>query len=467
MNFSSRPAGAQTITMTNASEEDERLILLQQEDALEDVHTRFILNLPDEELMSTDRIFFQLEQAWWFYDDFYCDSNPLIERFSSLKPFAKKMFTLSPLLSQRKHEFDSLWAEFMAYKNSISTFGTVLLNKDCTKIVLCQNYKGTSWTVPSGKVNQGETGLQAGARETYEETGFDPEGQRGLAKQLKQDAQEKAQKQNIPWDNSNAAFEQLLGWNPLRENDKIVHVEDVTGKERTCYICRGVPETFPFEPVARKEVGLISWHDLSNLPKKTHSVLPFLRDLKRWIKRQQHKINGKGAVFPSFEPTKLTAGDDEKCGEFQPYFSENGSFPWEAKDRSESNEAIEKESCLKREESSPTLNVKGEENPGRALLKLLNRQDGQGKQEEMQKFPCIHDAPLLCDDAGAYLQKPSRPQNTIESSCNKKEDDDDNMEWMTNWVEGLKPLPPHKAPMIFKLDMVPILVTLKRYKLSS
>ena len=33
------------------------------EEALDDVHTRFILNLPDEEFESADRIFFQLEQG--------------------------------------------------------------------------------------------------------------------------------------------------------------------------------------------------------------------------------------------------------------------------------------------------------------------------------------------------------------------------------------------------------------------
>lgn len=33
------------------------------EEALEDVHTRFILNLPPSELETADRIFFQLEQG--------------------------------------------------------------------------------------------------------------------------------------------------------------------------------------------------------------------------------------------------------------------------------------------------------------------------------------------------------------------------------------------------------------------
>ena len=249
-------------------------------DALDDVHTRFVLNLPEEELQSADRIFFQLEQAWWFYDDFYCDSNPdELVRFSSLKPFAKKMFAFSPLLRPMCDQFESMWAEFMLYKNRISTYGTILLNQDCTKVVLCQTWKGKSWTVPSGKVNQGETGIQAGARETYEETGFDPSCSRGLTKQMKLEA-EQATKQLVTDD---ATPKRVLGWQPLREEDALVYVEDGTGKRRTCYVCRGVPENFPFEPVARKEVGQIAWHDLTDLPKKSHAVIPFLKELRRWI----------------------------------------------------------------------------------------------------------------------------------------------------------------------------------------
>jgi hypothetical protein len=37
-------------------------------DALDDVQTRFLLNLPENELSSADRIFFQLEQAHWYYE---------------------------------------------------------------------------------------------------------------------------------------------------------------------------------------------------------------------------------------------------------------------------------------------------------------------------------------------------------------------------------------------------------------
>jgi hypothetical protein len=36
--------------------------------ALEDVEVRFLYNLPESELSQIDRLFFQIEQAWWFYE---------------------------------------------------------------------------------------------------------------------------------------------------------------------------------------------------------------------------------------------------------------------------------------------------------------------------------------------------------------------------------------------------------------
>ena len=53
----------QTMSDDDARVYDQETIDKAFEEALDDVHTRFILNLPPEELSSTDRIFFQLEQA--------------------------------------------------------------------------------------------------------------------------------------------------------------------------------------------------------------------------------------------------------------------------------------------------------------------------------------------------------------------------------------------------------------------
>jgi 8-oxo-dGTP pyrophosphatase MutT (NUDIX family) len=290
------------------------------EDALDDVHTRYIVNMPDEEFHTfqegnsnssnenanhCNNIFFQLEQAWWFYDDFYCDNDATLPRYSSLKPFGKKMFSWSPLLQPRQSEFATLWAIFMKYKNKISTYGTILMNQDCTHIVLCQTYGGKSWTVPSGKVNPGENGVLAGARETYEETGFDPDCHLGLTKKMKHDAGLTVSTlgpDGLPTkESSTEEVKQLadqqkqhLGWFPLREEDALTYVEQPSGKRRTCYVCRGVPMDFSFEPVCRKEVGDIQWHALSDIPKKSYAVIPFVKQLKRWIKRRVKNKSGGG-----------------------------------------------------------------------------------------------------------------------------------------------------------------------------
>jgi len=55
--------------------------------ALEDVASRFIANLPDEELHSFERLFCQLEQAYWFYTDNYCISSPDLPKMN-LKSFS-------------------------------------------------------------------------------------------------------------------------------------------------------------------------------------------------------------------------------------------------------------------------------------------------------------------------------------------------------------------------------------------
>lgn len=56
--------------------------------------------------------------------------------------------------------------------------------------------------------------MDVGARETFEETGFDPNCNFGRTKVMKQEAQEKGQK---------------LPWNELREEDALAYSEDGTG----------------------------------------------------------------------------------------------------------------------------------------------------------------------------------------------------------------------------------------------
>ena len=81
-------------------------------------------------------------------------------------------------------------------------------------------YKSNVWTFPAGKINQNEIGIDAAAREVYEETGFDPHCTLGgLTKEwLDNEETEKIQ------------------WNrPLRDpEDALTFVEQQSGKLRTC-----------------------------------------------------------------------------------------------------------------------------------------------------------------------------------------------------------------------------------------
>ena len=270
------------------SDVDDPAILKLWQDSMEDVHTRFLLNLPEEELATADRILFQIEQAWWFYEDWICDHQPGegLPRFKHLKPFAVEMFQFSPLLDIR--QFPKMWASFGQYKRKISTFGTILLNDDCTKIILCQDWNSKSWMFPAGKINQGEESMEAAARETWEETGFDPNGKYGLTANMK------------------ATWQQ-----PLQEKDAVSYTDD-GGKHRTFFICHRVPEDFPFAPVARKEVAAVAWHPIDKVPKKNFAVLPLLPKVKRWIKRTFQKTPTRRGRDKSNNKATQQGGNDNR-----------------------------------------------------------------------------------------------------------------------------------------------------------
>ena len=54
---------------------------------LDDLCCRFIINIPEEERTNHVRIFFQIELAYWFYLDFYCQED------ATLKPLGMREFS--------------------------------------------------------------------------------------------------------------------------------------------------------------------------------------------------------------------------------------------------------------------------------------------------------------------------------------------------------------------------------------
>lgn len=116
--------------------------------------SRFILNLPEEELASLERVCFQVEQAsvyarvyqmasslnlentyrHWYYEDFIREQNPAKFPSYSLKTFSEALFKSCPLLHQWANDHDRTFQSFMQYKTRVPVCGAIMLNDTWEKV---------------------------------------------------------------------------------------------------------------------------------------------------------------------------------------------------------------------------------------------------------------------------------------------------------------------------------------------
>lgn len=245
---------------------------------------RFLVNLPAEEFESFERLFFAVESAHWFYDDFYRERHPSLPRLQ-LKSFAAKFFDHTALLQEYAEDVDKLTKQFMSYKQEVPTCGAALLNSAMDKVVLVRGWgSGARWGFPKGKLAKNETELECAIREVYEETGFDMTPS-------------------------------------VTEDD--THYIDSFSSGRYCriFIVPDVPESTVFETRTRKEISAIRWVPISVLPdslklvkqqnkeaiesphagKKMlfaqNGVVPFTKRIKAWISRRRNEV--KNGLCPT------------------------------------------------------------------------------------------------------------------------------------------------------------------------
>lgn len=240
---------------------------------LDDLCVRFIINLPQEELESVERICFQVEEAQWFYEDFIRPLDPELPSLN-LKNFCLRIFQHCPLLSGfSSHQHTSAFSEFLAYKTRVPVRGAIMLNHDMDQVILVKGWKkSANWSFPRGKINKNEADLDCAIREVYEETGF------------------------------HLRDAGLVG------NDEDMKYIDVTMREQQMrlYVFPGIPVGTHFAPRTRKEISKIQWYKLSELPtskkqkqqqgqseglaiiaNKFYMVAPFMVPLKKWISQQK------------------------------------------------------------------------------------------------------------------------------------------------------------------------------------
>ncbi|KAL6262636.1 hypothetical protein P5V15_005429 [Pogonomyrmex californicus] len=234
---------------------------------LDDLSSRFIINVPEEERKDLVRICFQIELAHWFYLDFYCTEEYPKLRSCGMKEFATHIFQHIPFLKPHVQHIDAVLEQWREYKQNVPTFGAIVLNEDMTKVLLVQSYWAkNSWSFPKGKVNEDEEPFHCAIREVLEETGFD------ISNLI----------------DKNEYIESVI-------NDQVVRL----------YIISGVQKDTKFQPKTRKEIKNVEWFAVADLPntKKDMTpklkigvgpnaffmVVPFVKRMKRWIQEKQQR----------------------------------------------------------------------------------------------------------------------------------------------------------------------------------
>lgn len=231
-----------------------------------------MVNLPGEEISSKSRLGFQLEQAFWFYEDFSrpasagnphstevsAASNATLPKLT-LKAFAQKLLQRCPLEVLRptlgnNPDHVKLVEEFYQYKSMVPTCGAIILNESLDKCLMVRGWTSRStWGFPKGKINKDEPPSACAIREVFEETGFDI--------------------------------------SPLLHEDAFIQLE-MRGNPIRLYLIPLVSEATPFATQTRREIGDIGWHLVKDLrfdrqggAHRYFNVMPFIAPLKSWIKR--------------------------------------------------------------------------------------------------------------------------------------------------------------------------------------
>lgn len=192
--------------------------------------------MPEEERKDLVRICFQIELAHWFYLDFYCAEDSRKLKSCTLKEFTTRIFQHIPFLQPHVPHIDTVIEQWRGYKQSVPTFGAIVLNEDLTKVLLVQSYWAkNSWGFPKGKVNEDEEPSHCAVREVLEETGFD------ISDLIDE-------KEYI----SSTIHDQLV----------------------RLYIISGVGMNTKFKPKTRKEIKKVEWFALADLPNNKKDMTP-------------------------------------------------------------------------------------------------------------------------------------------------------------------------------------------------
>lgn len=122
--------------------------------------TKFIVNLPDDEITDMNRIMYHTEQAMWYAHD-HCGYPSL-----HLHQFCQDLYPSGG------NTYQKACRKYREYKRRIPRSYLIILDKTQSFYVEVRSYFSGKWGLPGGKLDEGESQLQGAIREAHEETGL-------------------------------------------------------------------------------------------------------------------------------------------------------------------------------------------------------------------------------------------------------------------------------------------------------
>ncbi|KAK8611127.1 hypothetical protein V6N13_131189 [Hibiscus sabdariffa] len=247
------------------------------QELLDDLCSRFVLNVPKEDQHSFERILFLVEYAHWFFED-----NTNLYHYEKGKPFfSKRKFGLEPVTSSVSEvkscdvlrpyvaHIDDIFKDFTDYKVRVPVTGAIILDKTYELCILVKGWKGTSWSFPRGKKNKDEEDHACAIREVLEETGFDVSG--------------------------------LL--------NKDEYIEVIFGQQRVrLYIISGVKDDTAFAPLTKKEISIFKIMDFKAFSPSTSKIRHVLElKLRICVWKAKNSSTGSNSMTVESQSTKYTS----------------------------------------------------------------------------------------------------------------------------------------------------------------